>query len=267
MPMPPLLPASGRSDDAEQTPPPPPSSTVVWYLGGATAALTVALAPFLIVPWLPKRLYGALPYMHVPRQKLVTLFQMLPRHVQRAYPHTHTRPQQQQQQQQQQQRPRPLKFIDLGSGMGEAVLEARSKGFEARGVELNPTLYLLSSLNALFRVGPLAFVQQPPFSFGNMFCVNLREYDVIMVFGVQSLMGRLTQKIRAEAKHGAVVVLYRFCLEQPAAAAAGKKGARALEAGAAGLGDRGAGGQGLSVEIKLVEAADELSIYKVHRKE
>lgn len=237
----------------------PDQGRIFWYLGGVTAVATVALLPFLAIPWLPKRKFGALPYMNTPRSKLELLFnQMLPRHVagSAAAPSTPGAPRlRHQQQQQMPPQGKPKRFIDLGSGMGEAVIEARKRGYEARGVELNPTLLLLSSMAAMRRLGPLAFVQQPRVSFKmhNMFSVPLHQYDVIMVFGVQSLMSRLTDKIRAEAQDGAVVVLYRFQLDVPPreAEAVGAKAASALEAQGA--------------QIELVENAEELSIYKVYR--
>jgi hypothetical protein len=213
----------------------------VWYLGCATGIAAAAILPFLIVPWLPRHKWGSLPYMNTPRKKLAKLFdEMLPRHV-------NTQQQLQLQLQPSRQGPPPLRFIDLGSGMGEAVIEARKRGFEARGVELNPTLFLLSSASALRQLGPRAFWQEPRLAFrcGNMFVVDLQSYDVVMMFGVAPLMARLTHKLQREAKDGAVVVLYRFKLELPPEGQQQKAG-----------GD---------VEIRLVEAAEELSIYTVHR--
>lgn len=158
-----------------------------------------------------------------------------------------------------------MKFMDLGSGMGEAVVEARLRGFEARGIELNPTLFLLSSANALWQLGPGAFVRQPRLAFrcGNMFAIDLRSYDVVMMFGVQPLMPRLTRKLEREAKDGAIVVLYRFQLDLPEGQQDAPASAPALDSVPTGAADGKAGG---GVEIRLVEAADELSIYKVHRK-
>lgn len=232
-----------------------------------------ALAPFMIVPWLPKRRFGALPYMHTPRKKIDRLFgELLPRHASStpgAGAGAGAR------------RP-PKRFIDLGSGMGEAVIEAKRRGYEARGVELNPTLFLLSTFNALVQAGPLAFLQQPRLGFAlrNMWHVDLHNYDVIMVFGVQSLMARLTAKLRDEAKDGAVVVLYRFHLELPAA----DEEAASFSAGKGGEGPARAGSTAACLEedeeekeltagtassggavIRLEEAVDELSVYKVYR--
>ena len=104
--------------------------------------------------------------MHTPRAKIEALFRKtLPRHVAPSAS------------------PGRRRFIDLGSGLGEAVIEARRHGYEATGVELNPTLYLLSVINALRYAGPLAFLRQPRLALrlGNMWSIDLEEYDVIMV--------------------------------------------------------------------------------------
>lgn len=259
------------------------SSKVVWYLAGTTGALTAALLPFLVVPWLPKRIFGALPYMHTPRKKLETLFELLPRHVSSTPavaasaaggPSTwsnrsSTRAQQQQQRHQQQ---RPKRFIDLGSGMGEAVIESWKRGYDARGIELNPTLFLLSSFNALRQAGPRAFFGQPrlAFSLGNMFSAKLDEFDVVMMFGVQSLMPRLTKKLQSECKDGAVVVLYRFRLDLPAAdEGKGQTSGAGGDADASSTvpddGESGAAGGAGGAVIRVEEAAEELTVYKVYR--
>eukprot|EP00611_Tribonema_gayanum_P009927 TRINITY_DN1981_c0_g1_i1.p1 TRINITY_DN1981_c0_g1~~TRINITY_DN1981_c0_g1_i1.p1 ORF type:complete len:201 (-),score=33.78 TRINITY_DN1981_c0_g1_i1:431-1033(-) len=140
-----------------------------WGLAGATAAASVALLPFLVVPWLPKRVFGALPWMQTPQHQLTEVFTLLSeaRSAGRA---TGT-------------------FVDLGSGDGCAVIEAARRGYTAHGVELNPALVLWSRLQARrARVNAT-------FSWGNMFAVPLAPYDVVMCFGVPSLMPRLAEKV------------------------------------------------------------------------
>ena len=69
---------------------------------------------------LPRRLFGALPYQHTPREKLDVAFKLLSKHGALAPETSSSR--------------RRLKFVDLGSGAGEAVLMASRKGFDALGV-------------------------------------------------------------------------------------------------------------------------------------
>lgn len=181
----------------------------IWYVAGVTGLLTCATLPFLVVPWLPKQVFGALPCefyclsympssclfgipitsdkrqttdMHTPSRKIQALFRKtLPRYTSKP-PHfsssagtsSTTR---------EGEALKKKKFIDLGSGLGEAVIEARRQGYEAKGVELNPTLFLLSIVNAMRHFGPVAFLKHPrlTFNLGNFWSVGLHDYDVIMV--------------------------------------------------------------------------------------
>lgn len=69
---------------------------------------------------LPRRIFGALPYQHTPREKLNSAFKLLSKHgLSPESSSSHSK---------------RLKFVDLGSGAGEAVLMASRKGFDALGV-------------------------------------------------------------------------------------------------------------------------------------
>lgn len=186
----------------------------------------MGLLPFLVVPMLKRK--GSLPYMNVPQHKIITLFQrVLPRHLAA-------------------QTQRPRRFVDLGHGFGEAVLSATQHGYVATGVELNPTLYLLSVCNAWRQGVFVPFDKRARLVWGDLWKreVRLGEQDVVMMFGVAGLMGRLTAKVRAEAKDDALVVLYRFQLSLPPAMGerTDKKDER---------------------DIELLEVADEWSVYRV----
>ena len=74
------------------------------------------------------------------------------------------------------------------------------------------------------------------------------------MFGVQSLMPRLTAKIRAEARDQAIVVLYRFHLVEE------KEEGEKEE----GEGERRA--ERDDARVELLEAEDELSVYRVERR-
>jgi hypothetical protein len=98
----------------------------------AAAFASVALlgaaftAPFFVVPWLPRRVFGGLPY-----------YATSPRRVRRllaALPPSHTDP--------------GRAFVDLGSGDGVAVFAAAERGMRAYGVELNMSLVAVSKLGA-----------------------------------------------------------------------------------------------------------------------
>ena len=101
-------------------------------------------------------------------------------------------------------------FYDLGSGDGEIVLAAASHGWNATGVELNPTLWLISSIRRLF--SPRMVRERSKFILGDLWSQNLEKVDAIMVFGVKPIMGRLANKISRECKPGTFLMSYRFRL-------------------------------------------------------
>lgn len=143
------------------------------------------------------------------------------------------------------QRRRPV-FVDLGSGDGEAVKQAAKLGFYAVGIELNWTMWFVSSVRRL-----LFFTteerERSRILYGNMFdhslgCDKNREddegngdgngnvekadptsrstssacsglnADVVMIFGVTPLMPKISKKLQQECKLGTTVLSYRFGL-------------------------------------------------------
>lgn len=221
------------------------NSFLLYGMAGAVGLLTLASLPFLVVPMLKG---NALPYMNIPLAKYKDLFdKTLPRHLRRRRPGAP-----------------PLHFIDLGHGYGEALVSATQRGYVATGVELNPTLYLLSIWNAWRHRLWWPFDARVRLVCGDMWKSDLRfgEQDVILMFGVQSLMARLTAKVQAEAKHDALVVLYRFQLTLPAPSSSSSIAGEGL--GAEGKG--GMEGNNTKAEIELLEVSEEeFSVYRVHR--
>nr|XP_027205830.1 protein N-lysine methyltransferase FAM173B-like isoform X2 [Dermatophagoides pteronyssinus] len=95
-------------------------------------------------------------------------------------------------QQQKQQCNSDTKLIDLGSGDGRIVIACAQQGFLSYGVELNPWLVVYSKFCAYRQnVHKLAKFQRK-----NLFKVDLADYDKIILFGVQSMMPLIEQKIR-----------------------------------------------------------------------
>lgn len=96
------------------------------------------------------------------------------------------------------------KFYDLGSGDGRVAFAAAALGAEAVGVEINPVLWLLSTL--------IAFVsrRRARFVLGNFFSVNLRDADVVFLYTWQGTTERIEGKLKRELKKGARVVSHRF---------------------------------------------------------
>jgi len=230
---------------------PEPSATnsfIFYGMAGTVGLLTLASLPFLVVPMLKG---NALPYMNIPLAKYKNLFdKSLPSHLQRRRPGAP-----------------PPRFIDLGSGFGESLVSAAQRGYVATGVELNPTLYLLSIWNVWRHRLWWPFDARVRLVCGDMWKQDLRfgEQDVILMFGVQSLMARLTAKVQAEAKNDALVVLYRFQLTLPASSSSSSPAEVAGErVGAKGKG--GTEGSNTKAVIELLEVSEEeFSVYRVHR--
>jgi hypothetical protein len=99
-----------------------------------------------------------------------------------------------------------LSLIDLGSGDGRIVFEASKRGFEATGVEINFFLYLYSRFKAFsFNTNP-----RPMFKRANLWNVNLGNYDLIVLFGVQEMMKDLSVKLNKEIKPDTTIITCRF---------------------------------------------------------
>ena len=130
----------------------------------------------------------------------------------------------------------PLRYVDLGSGDGSSVIHAAKIGYIATGIELNTTLFLLSLLrqryhqflnftstiatttttNTVMTNNTLQQQRITKFIYGNMFQTNsiiqksIQNADVIMIFGVPSLMTRIASLLNKNCKVGCYIMSYRF---------------------------------------------------------
>lgn len=105
------------------------------------------------------------------------------------------------------------KFVDLGSGDGTAIFAAASLRWKSTGVELNPTLWALSSVRRIMQ--PPEIRNNCSFIYGDMFQSaslkrELRNATCVMVFGVNSLMPKIADLIQMECRQGVFVMSYRF---------------------------------------------------------
>lgn len=89
------------------------------------------------------------------------------------------------------------KFIDLGSGDGKVVIEFAKNGYESYGIEINPILALISWLKIKLKKEKRARI-----IWGNMWKINLSDFDVIFLFQYQLANNLLEKKIIKEAKRG-----------------------------------------------------------------
>ncbi|ESN92699.1 hypothetical protein HELRODRAFT_135380, partial [Helobdella robusta] len=97
-------------------------------------------------------------------------------------------------------------LIDLGSGDGRIVIEAARQGFVAVGVELNPWLVAYSK----FRSYLAGTSKNTKFKTSNLFKESLSKYDNIVIFGVDSLMEPLGNKLKAEVTEDSLIIACRF---------------------------------------------------------
>ena len=82
-----------------------------------------------------------------------------------------------------------LTFVDLGSGAGESTIEAAKRGYCSLGVEINPSLLIVSKVSA-FRQLPFRdwFKGECEFASKNLVVLPVKPYDVIFMFGVKPLL-------------------------------------------------------------------------------
>lgn len=105
------------------------------------------------------------------------------------------------------------RFVDLGSGDGTTIFAAASLSWKSAGIELNPTLWAISSLRRM--VQPTDIRNDCTFIHGDMFKSSrlkheLNQADCVMVFGVNSLMPRIADLIEKECQKDVFVMSYRF---------------------------------------------------------
>ena len=104
----------------------------------------------------------------------------------------------------------PFKVCDLGSGDGRVVLELAKSGILSSGYELNTWLVVWSKLRAVL----LGVNKMTQFYKKNLWRVNLKTYDVIIVFGVEEMIPEMELKLKSELKRGGTVISGRFPLRR-----------------------------------------------------
>jgi len=96
------------------------------------------------------------------------------------------------------------KAVDLGSGDGRLVIALAKKGVEAHGYEINPFLFFLSKRN-IKKAKVKASVH-----FANFWKKDLSQFNVVTLYGMNHVMGKLEQKLKKELKPNSKVVSNSF---------------------------------------------------------
>ncbi len=96
--------------------------------------------------------------------------------------------------------------IDLGSGDGKVLAAAAKKGYKAIGYELNPFLWIVSSIR--LRKYPNAKVL-----LGNFWSADISKAGLVFIFSAEPFMQRLYDKFKTQLKSGAYVASYGFSFD------------------------------------------------------
>ncbi|EDV48277.1 protein N-lysine methyltransferase FAM173B [Drosophila erecta] len=102
------------------------------------------------------------------------------------------------------------KLLDIGSGDGRIVVAAaqHNKALRTDGVELNPWLVYYSRLAAL-RHG---VSNQTRFFRRDLWKFQIKDYNFVVIFGVEQMMQDLEHKLIAECPHNTKIIACRFPL-------------------------------------------------------
>lgn len=98
------------------------------------------------------------------------------------------------------------KAIDLGAGDGRLVIALAKAGALAEGFEIDPFLVWLAGRN-IRRSG---FAGRASVRWKNFWQMDLSQFDVVAVYGLNSIMKKLEVKLKKELKAGARVVSNYF---------------------------------------------------------
>lgn len=173
-------------------------------LGIAAVAIggTIAAVPFLT----PAMRRHALPYIPATDKQIKNVFKAIKTY-REANQLTKLKP----------SREQVVKLVDLGSGDGRIVFEAAKRGYQATGVELNAILVLYSKIKAWTTSWSESertkqkniILTRPAFKRADLWKVDMREYDFIVIFGVQEMMKDLAKKLKEEMKPGCLILSCR----------------------------------------------------------
>jgi len=100
------------------------------------------------------------------------------------------------------------KVVDLGSGDGILVIALAKAGAETHGYEINPFLVWKARKNiSKAKIENKAFIHWKSF-----WQEDLSDFDVVVIYGINYIMGRLEKKLRGELKKDARVISNAFNL-------------------------------------------------------
>ncbi|MBG7620661.1 class I SAM-dependent methyltransferase [Herbaspirillum sp. AP02] len=101
---------------------------------------------------------------------------------------------------------RVIRFMDIGSGLGGAVLDLSRRRPESEfiGIEIAPLPWLVSRLRAALAGNRCRFVR------GDYLLLDFADYDVVFAYLSPAAMLALWHKARAEMRPGTLLLSYEF---------------------------------------------------------
>lgn len=101
---------------------------------------------------------------------------------------------------------RPIRFVDIGSGLGGAVLNlsARRPESEFIGIEIAPLPWLVSRIRAALAGNRCRFTR------GDYLLLDFADYDVVFAYLSPAAMVALWNKASAEMRPGSLLLSYEF---------------------------------------------------------
>lgn len=101
---------------------------------------------------------------------------------------------------------RPIRFMDIGSGLGGAVLDLSRRRPESAftGIEIAPLPWLISRARAALADNRCRFVR------GDYLLLDFGDYDVVFAYLSPAAMVALWHKARSEMKPGTLLLSYEF---------------------------------------------------------
>jgi 16S rRNA A1518/A1519 N6-dimethyltransferase RsmA/KsgA/DIM1 with predicted DNA glycosylase/AP lyase activity len=98
------------------------------------------------------------------------------------------------------------KAVDLGAGEGKLVMAMAAKGADTVGIEIDEE----RSLTSISRIIAAGLQDRARIIRGSFWEHDLSPYDLIVLYGVPSIMERLEKKIENEAKPTVRIVSNHF---------------------------------------------------------
>lgn len=98
------------------------------------------------------------------------------------------------------------RLADLGSGDGRILIAAARAGAVAHGYEINPFLILWS----LYKIRKAGVADRAFVHWKSFWRADYSNFDIVMLFGITSIMKKLGLKLKAELRPGSRVISNTF---------------------------------------------------------